>query len=413
MAYEVVMPQMGADMKEGTLIRWLKKEGDEVQRGEPIAEIETDKANIEIEAFEGGVFRKALANPGDVVAVGQVIAVLAAREEDISKYEGAAAAPERRPEPALPTGRQAMAAAARPSAAQTQVQQPPGRGDGRVHASPVARRIAEEKGVELTQVRGTGPEGRITREDVEAFLQTRTAGPSPKPAEAPKEAPVTSMSRMRQAIARRMAKSKREAPHYYVTVEIDMTDAQRFRAQLNAALGDQAHVSVNDLLVKASAKALQRYPMFNTWFVDEQVQQQEAQNVCIGIALEEGLIAPAILDCGRKSLVEIAQASRSLAERAKSGTLKPDEYGSGTFTISNLGMYGIDELIAIIQPPQTAILGVGRVKPQPVARDGAVEIAEVMQAALSGDHRVSDGAMGAQFLGEIKRLLESPVTLLL
>ena len=171
------------------------------------------------------------------------------------------------------------------------------------------------------------------------------------------------MSRMRQAIARRMAKSKREAPHYYVTVAVEMTEAQRFRSQLNAALGDEAHVSVNDLLVKASAKALQRYPAFNTWFVDEQVQQQEAQNVCIGIALEEGLIAPAILDCGQKSLAEIARASRSLAERAKSGALKPDEYANGTFTISNLGMYGIEELIAIIQPPQTAILGVGQVKP--------------------------------------------------
>ncbi len=404
MAYEVVMPQMGADMKEGTLIRWLKKEGDEVQRGEAIAEIETDKANIEIEAFEGGVFRKALAQPGDVVAVGQVIAVLAAPDEDISKYEAPTAAREREP---------AMATVARPSAAQAPAREPPGRGDGRVHASPVARRMAEEKGVDLAQVHGTGPEGRITREDVEGFLQTRMAQPSPKPLEMAKESPPASMSRMRQAIARRMAKSKREAPHYYVTVDIDMTEARRFRAQLNAALGDQAHISVNDLLVKASAKALQRYPIFNTWFVDEQVQQQEAQNVCIGIALEEGLIAPAILDCGHKSLVEIAQASRSLAERAKSGSLKPDEYGAGTFTVSNLGMYGIDELIAIIQPPQTAILGVGRVKSQPVARDGVVETAEVMRAALSGDHRVTDGALGAQFLSEIKRLLESPVTLLL
>ncbi|MGA2286010.1 MAG: dihydrolipoamide acetyltransferase family protein [Dehalococcoidia bacterium] len=409
MAYEVVMPQMGADMKEGTLIRWLKKEGDEVQRGDPIAEIETDKANIEIEAFEGGVFRKALANPGDVVAVGQVIAVLGAADEDISKYGAPAAAREREP---------AMAAAARPSAsAQTQVQEPPGRGDGRVHASPVARRMAEEKGVDLAQVHGTGPEGRITREDVEAFLQGRAAlPPPPKPAEARpevREAAPAPVSRMRQAIARRMAASKREAPHYYVAVDIEMTEAQRFRAELNAALDERAHISVNDLLVKASALALQKYPMFNSWFVDEQVQPQEAQNVCIAIALEEGLIAPAILDCGHKSLAEIALASRSLAERAKSGALKPDEYAAGTFTVSNLGMYGIDELIAIIQPPQAAILGVGRVKAQPVAHDGAVEIAEVMRAALSGDHRVTDGALGAQFLGEIKRLLESPVSLLL
>ncbi len=210
-----------------------------------------------------------------------------------------------------------------------------------------------------------------------------------------------------------MAKSKREAPHYYVAVDIEMTEAQRFRSQLNSALGEEKHVSVNDLLVKASALALQRYPTFNAWMVDEQIQPQAAQNVCIAIALDDGLIAPAILDCGRKSLVEIGQASRSLAERAKSGALKPDEFAAGTFTVSNLGMYGIDELIAIIQPPQTAILGVGRVKPQPVARDGDIEVVDVMRAALSGDHRVTDGALGAQFLGEIKRLLESPVSLLL
>jgi pyruvate dehydrogenase E2 component (dihydrolipoamide acetyltransferase) len=407
MAYEVVMPQMGADMKEGTLIRWLKKEGDEVRRGETIAEIETDKANIEIEAFEGGVFRKTLAQPGDVVAVGQVIAIIGAAGEDVSKYEA------RR---AVPTGRQApqpaMAAAAKPTtaAAPPAAKAPPG-GDGHVRASPVARRIAEEKGIDLARVSGTGPEGRITREDVEAFLQRQPSAPEKEPAGAPAgKAPA--MSKMRQAIARRMAQSKREAPHYYVTVDVEMTEAQRLRSELNATLGEEAHVSVNDLLVKASAKALQRHPMFNTWFIDGEVQQQEAQNVCIAIALDEGLIAPAVLDCGRKSVVEIAQASRSLAERARSGALKPDEYSGGTFTVSNLGMYGIEELIAIIQPPQTAILGVGRVSPRPVARDGAVEVAEVMTLALSGDHRVTDGALGAQFLGEIKRLLEAPVDLL-
>jgi pyruvate dehydrogenase E2 component (dihydrolipoamide acetyltransferase) len=275
--------------------------------------------------------------------------------------------------------------------------------------------MAEERGVDLSRVSGTGPEGRITREDVEAFLQGRPAAPPApeKPPEAPREGAPVAMSRMRQAIARRMAQSKREAPHYYVTVDVEMAEAQRLRSQLNATLGEEAHVSVNDLLVKASAKALQRHPMFNTWYVDDQVKQQEAQNVCIAIALDEGLIAPAILDCGRKSVVEIAQASRSLAERARSGSLKPEEYSGGTFTVSNLGMYGIEELIAIIQPPQTAILGVGRISPRPVARDGAVEIVEMMTLALSGDHRVTDGALGAQFLGEIKRLLEAPVGLLL
>ncbi len=426
MAYEVVMPQMGADMKEGTLIRWLKNEGDEVKRGEAIAEIETDKANIEIEAFESGVFRKTLAGPGDVVAVGQVIAVIAAADENISKYEG-----KREPEPAVRAARQTAAAAApSPSreAPPPPSEAPPG-GDGHVRASPVARRIAAEKGVDLSRVSGTGPEGRITREDVESFLEAQAPAPSEAPREAAAPTPLAAarapetvptpgagapvaMSRMRQAIGRRMAQSKREAPHYYVTVTVEMAEAQRLRSQLNATLGEEAHVSVNDLLVKASAKALQRYPAFNTWLVDGEVRQQEAQNVCIAVALDEGLIAPAILDCGRKSIIEIAQASRSLTERARSGSLKQDEYSGGTFTVSNLGMYGIEELIAIIQPPQTAILGVGRIRPEPVAHEGMVEVAEVMTLALSGDHRVTDGAMGAQFLTEIKRLLEMPVALL-
>jgi pyruvate dehydrogenase E2 component (dihydrolipoamide acetyltransferase) len=402
MAYEVVMPQMGADMKEGTIVRWLKKEGEEVERGEIIAEIETDKANVEIEAFESGVFRKVLAQPGETVAVGQVIALIAAPDEDVSQYEAA-------PAPKGPAA--APAPAAEPARAPTVA--PPPAAEGRVRASPVARRIAQEKGIDLRQVSGSRPEGRIVRRDVEAFL-ARGAPPAAeeKPAAPPTAEPVT-MSRMRQAIARRMAQSKREAPHYYVTAEIDMTEAQRLRSQLNVYLGEQAHVSVNDLLVKAAAKALARYPIFNTWLVEGEVRRHELQNVCIAIALEEGLIAPAIVDCGSKSLAQIARASRDLAERAKSGVLKPEEYSGGTFTVSNLGMFGLDELIAIIQPPQTAILGVGQVRSVPVVREGQIAVAEVMKAALSADHRVTDGAQGAQFLGEIKGFLENPVGLLL
>ena len=257
---------------------------------------------------------------------------------------------------------------------------------------------------------------KILRGQEKAPLVPEAPAVEAPPAEATATAPVegqkVEMSRMRQTIARRMAQSKREAPHYYVTVAVDMTEAQRMRSQLNATLGEEARISINDLLVKAVAKALAKQPMFNTWFVDGEIRRYEAQNVCIAIALEDGLIAPAILDCGRKSLVEIAQASRSLAERAKSGALKPEEYADGTFTISNLGMFGVEELIAIIQPPQTAILGVGMVSATPVARDGVVAIADVMKLALSGDHRVTDGAQGAQFLSEVKRLLESPIGLL-
>jgi pyruvate dehydrogenase E2 component (dihydrolipoamide acetyltransferase) len=402
MAYEVVMPQMGAEMKEGRLIRWLKSEGDQVERGEAIAEIETDKANIEIEAFQGGVFRKTLAQPGETVAVGQVIALIAAPEEDVEEYEAARpAAPEK--ERAAVAEKERAPTPARPAE------------EGFIRASPVARRIAEQRGVDLRQIRGSGPEGRIVRRDVESFLSEAAARPEEEPKAPPAAAPPAAapMTRMRQAIARRMTQSKREAPHYYVVVDVDMTEAQRLRSQLNASLATDARVSVNDLLVKAAAKALARHPVFNTWFVDGEVRRQDAQNVCIAIALDEGLIAPAILDAGKKNVVEVAEASRSLAERARSGALRAEEYSGGTFTVSNLGMFGVEELIAIIQPPQTAILGVGAVRRAPVVRDDTVSIADMMKLALSGDHRVTDGAQGAEFLAEIKRLLESPLNLLL
>ena len=406
MISEVVMPQMGADMEEGTVIRWLKQEGQPVERGEIIAEIETDKANVEIEAFESGVFSKILAAEGDTVDVGTIIAVIASPDEDVSQYEratvGAKPAEAKEAEQAQP-----RAGAERPP---VQPKQAPARTNGRVRASPVARKLAQQNAVDLMQVKGTGPDGRIVKRDVEAAVAQKTAGGQRAAVEAP--AAVVGMSRMRQAIARRMAQSKREAPHYYVTVDIDMTEAERLRHQLNDAVEEYPRVSVNDLIVKASAMSLSRHPIFNTWLVEGEIRQHEAINVCIAIALEDGLIAPAILDCQAKSLAEIAQASRSLAERARTGSLKPEEYSGGTFTVSNLGMYDVEALVAIIQPPQTAILGVGAVRPSPVVHEGAIQKADLMKVALSADHRVTDGAQGAQFLNEIRRLLENPVALL-
>ena len=400
MISEVVMPQMGADMEEGTIIRWLKREGDAVERGEIIAEIETDKANVEIEAFELGVFRKVLASEGDTVAVGAVIAIIASPEEDISRYQAAA----KKAKDEAPSAAAEVKAPRRGGAAPS---------DSRVRASPVARRLAQEKEIDLAQVEGTGPAGRIVQRDVEAAIERLAAGaPEPAPAAAP-AAPteVVGMSRMRRTIARRMAQSKREAPHYYITLDIEMTEAERLRRQLNDASHREPHISVNDLIVKASAMALARHPVFNTWFVEGEIRRHQAINVCVAIALEEGLIAPAILDCGSKSLAQIAQASRSLAERAKSGSLKPEEYSGGTFTVSNLGMYDVETLVAIIQPPQTAILGAGAVRPAAVVREGQVTVAELMKVALSADHRVTDGGQGAQFLNEIRRLLEDPAAL--
>jgi pyruvate dehydrogenase E2 component (dihydrolipoamide acetyltransferase) len=404
MISEVVMPQMGADMTEGTIVRWLKNEGEPVERGEIIAEIETDKANVEIEAFESGLFRKVLAQEGETIAVGTTIAVIASAEEDISQYERGGGAQ-----------RPAAAEAAPATEAKPSVEAAPARAGGRVRASPVARKLAEERGLDLATVRGTGPDGRIVRRDVEAAAGAASA-PSPAPAApAAPETGVTTleMSRMRQAIARRMAQSKREAPHYYIAVDVDMTDAERLRHQLNDTLRRNPHVSTNDFIVKASAVALARHPAFNTWLVDGQVQQRAAINVCLAIALDEGLIAPAILDCGNKGLIDISRASLDLIERAKSGALKQDEYTGGTFTVSSLQPIDVETLIAIIQPPQTAILGVGNVREAPVVRDGQIVVAKLMKVTLSADHRVTDGVQGARFLQEIRRLLERPAALLL
>lgn len=428
MAFEVVMPQMGAEMKEGTILRWLKKEGDPVERGEIIAEIETDKANVEIEAFEGGVFRKALAREGDTVPVGTVIAIIGAPDEDISAYLGAApdegtrvaaTATARESEPA--ESKQAEFPAAVAQAPAHAPAAPPRAEDGRVRASPLARRLAQELGIDLRQVRGTGPDGRIVRRDVEAFAAQRAAAPAPAPAPeaapaaAPAAAPsgieVVPMSRMRQAIARNMAASKREAPHYYLTLDVDMTEAQRVRNEINAFVDEADRVTVNDLVVKAVARALEAHPIFNAWFVDGEIRRHAVINVCIAIALEDGLIAPALLDVASKSLGQIARESRSLAERARQGGLRSEELTSGTFTVTNLGAYGVETLIGIIQPPQTAILGVGAIMPKPVVRDGEVVIRDVMKLALSADHRVTDGAQGARFLTDIARFLEHPLSL--
>jgi pyruvate dehydrogenase E2 component (dihydrolipoamide acetyltransferase) len=454
MISEVVMPQMGADMKEGTVLRWLKSEGDEVQRGETIAEIETDKANIEIEAFDAGVFRRVLVPEGETVEVGTVIAVIAAPSDDISSYEtgekrtsaapASEAAQSARPAQPPPTKAEPSSGAEAPAPspaygapepspatarapARAEAAPAATRVDGRNRASPVARRLAEELGIDLAQVRGSGPDGRIVRRDIEeakARGPTAAAAPAaPATPTAAREAPATPrtplpapgsvtdvpLTRMRQTIARRMAQSKRESPHYYLTVDVDMTEAVRMRAQINEGLGDGGRVSINDLLILASIRALQRHPNFNSWWVDEHLQVHGRINIGIAIALDDGLIAPAVLDCQAKPLTQISREARDLAERARSGAaLTADEYSAGTFTITNLGAFGVDSLIGIINPPQTAILGVGRVQERPVVLDGQITARSMMTLALSADHRATDGAEGARFLATLKGLLEKP-----
>ena len=453
MATLMVMPQMGYDMHEGKVVRWLKDEGEEVIRGEVIAEIETDKATVEYEAYTGGVMAKIVAEVGATIPVGELIAVITAPGEAIPEdilTDAAVAASADSPAPATVETPAPTAEAAHSG------------DDGEVRASPLARRLANERGVDLSTVNGTGPGGRITEADIpeqglpaaatNGFvrasplakrlarergidLTTLTGtGPGGRITEvdvpehaAPVAAPATDdgaapaalasetveLSRMRQAIARVTVDSKREAPHFYVAVDIDMTKAMSFRRDLNDELDVEKRVSVNDFIVKASAIAIGRHPKFNSFFRDDHLQMNASINVGIAIALESGLIVPGINGCEGKSLVEIAVASRDLVARANSGTLRNDEYSGTTFSVSNLGMFDIESFTAIIFPPHAAVLAVGTVKEQPVVRDGELAVAQVMKATLSTDHRVADGAEAAQFLVEIKKLLENPISLVI
>ena len=426
MISEVVMPQMGADMKEGILVRWLKAEGDQVKRGDVIAEIETDKANVEIEAYENGVLRKAVAREGETVPVGQVIAVVAGPEDDISTYEaakpplpvgegggeGASAAPRPAPGPpaaqATPARREAPTAPPSPAASV-----PATRSDGRIRASPVARRLAEEAGIDLATLHGTGPDGRIVRRDVEAARApapaARDALPSLTEVDLVEDVP---LNRMRQTIARRMQQSKQTAPHYYLINDVDMTEAVRTRSQINEALGESGRVSVNDLILFATAKALVQHPRFNGYWVEDHLQLHGQINIGIAVALDEGLIVPAVIDCGRKGLRQIADEARDVAERARRGSLSPEEYSAATFTISNLGPFDLDVLVPIINPPQVAILGIGTARPKPVVRGDEIVARHMMSVALAADHRATDGAEGARFLATLRQYLEAPALLL-
>ena len=411
MATTIVMPQMGYDMREGTVVRWRKQEGESVTRGEVIAEIETDKATVEMEAYSAGVLSKIVVEEGKTVPVGELIAVIGEPGETlppIEELQGKDASTSVAPaEPAVAEIKAEATAPTTPAPAPS----------AEVRATPIARRLAREKGIDLTQVSGTGPGGRITEADVVSYEKSGGEAPAPSAA-APVAQPVLSggkveLSRMRRAIAKVTVQSKREAPHFYVTSEINMSEAMSVRAQLNETLGGDIRVSVNDLIVKAAALALITYPNFNASFQEDHLQLHANLNIGIAIALEQGLIVPAISDCQNKSLADIAKASRDLIQRAQSGTLRAEEYTGGTFSISNLGMFDVESFTAIIFPPNAAVLAVGTVKEQPVVRDGQIVIAQIMKATVSVDHRVADGAEGARFLMEVKKNLEQPVRLLL
>jgi len=412
-AKEVVMPQMGYDMTEGVVLRWVKREGDAVKRSEVIAEIETDKATIEMEAESSGLLRKIVVREGLKVPVGQVIAYIGTADEPLPETPTAASAPPAQDTPATPPPTETPAFDGSPP------EPAPG---APLKVSPVARRLADKLGIDVKSIVGTGPDGRITKDDVIAVSQQTPALPSTPPQAAATKPSATAttlqdgrieLSRMGQAIARVTQVAKQTIPHYYVTVGIDMTRALEFRKELNEALEGTTRVSLNDITVKACAMTLVKYPAFNSVFAGDHLQVNAHVNVGIAIALPEGLIVPAVMECERKSLVQIAKDSKDLGQRARAGKLRQDEYTQGTFSLSNLGSYHVDQFAAIIVTPQSAVLAVGTVSPTPVVRDGQIVIRQMMNTTVSCDHRVSNGADAALFLGEIKRLLENPASLVM
>ncbi|MDI3339420.1 MAG: dihydrolipoamide acetyltransferase family protein [Sphaerobacter sp.] len=434
MAKTVVMPQMGYDMDAGTLLRWLKQEGERVARGEPIAEIETDKVNLEIESFEEGVVRKHLVAEGQTVPVGEPIAIVGEPDEPID-LPAAAGAPRAAPAaaqasaPAAPGPADGVASAPQPEPVSQVAERAPGE---RVRASPLVRRLAAEHGIDLRTITGTGPGGRIVKEDILPLIgrPAELAAPAaPAPVAAPAAvaaapaAPtaeaalpgmppseVRDLSRMRKTIARRMTESF-QAPHFYVTTTVDMGAALAFREQVNEQLEPEQKVSINDLIVKATALALRKFPMLNASFAGEQVRIYQRIDIAIAVAVEGGLISPFIPDTDHKTLGEIARISKDLIERARSGGLRPEEYQGGTFTISNLGMYDVESFIAVINPPQAGILAVGSIRKEPVYREGTFVPVDLMRITISADHRVTDGAEAARFLAEVRRYLETPMLL--
>ncbi|MFO8098324.1 MAG: pyruvate dehydrogenase complex dihydrolipoamide acetyltransferase [Salinibacter sp.] len=458
------MPKLSDTMEEGVLSAWLVDEGDSVAAGDILAQVETDKATMDLEAFDEGVLLKKVIDEGEAVPIGQLIAVIGEADEDISDLLGE-------------TGGDGASEAAADEGAETaedddaqepdEVEETPPEaevveepsGDGqfrertpepvpagtdaegrRLKASPLARRIAQEHDVELARVEGSGPEGRIIRRDVEAFVEEQAQAPvrdpgaredrSPEPAPQPAvEAPTYDMpedeatyesediSQMRKTIARRLSQSKYSSPHFYLTVDIDVEQAVDLREDLNelAEEQDRAKISFNDLITKACALALNDHPYVNAAYLPNEGEIRKYNRVHMGIAvaIDEGLITPVVRDADRKGLTEIARETRELAERARTRDLEPEEFEGATFTTSNLGMFGIEEFTAIINPPNAAILAIGEIRDTPVVEDGEVVPGKRMKVTLSCDHRVVDGALGAQFLDSVRSYLEEPMNLLL
>ena len=451
MPIEILMPALSPTMTEGNLAKWLKKEGDEVHSGDVLAEIETDKATMEVEAVDDGTIGKILVPEGaQGIKVNAPIALLLAEGEEASALRDVAPASPEPPSaaPSQQEPQQERETSALPAVttgpASLPASAPSGeRGDGRIFASPLARRMAQHAGLDLAAIRGSGPQGRIVKADIDAALSAARGAPAapappaaaPRPAAAPSgplvppAAPALSKERvaalagnppyterplnaMRRVIARRLTESKQTVPHFYLTIDSEIDALLKIRAELNAK-SEAYRISVNDFVIRAAALALRQVPAANASWSDEAILLWDSVDIAVAVALDDGLITPIVKAADRKGLAAIANETKDLVERARAGKLKLEEFQGGTFSISNLGMYGVLEFAAVINPPHGGILAVGAGQQRPVVKDGALTVATVMSCTLSCDHRAVDGAVGAQFLAAFKRLVEDPLTMLL
>ena len=424
MATNILMPALSPTMTEGTLARWLKKEGDQVKAGEIIAEIETDKATMEVEAVDEGILGKILVPGGTAgVKVNDVIAVLVEPGEAVGAAPAAkpAVAPAAAPAPAPVVAPAAQVPVAPAHSA-------PSSGD-RAVASPLAKRMAQQAGLDLSRIQGSGPNGRIVKADVEAALAKAPApqAAAPAPAARMPAAPVNTAalgahsavphSTMRKVIARRLSESKQNVPHFYVSMDIELDALLALRGQLNAASPKDGagafKLSVNDMVIKAAAVTLRRLPKVNASWTEDATILYDDVDISVAVSIPDGLITPIIRKADQKGLVAISSEMKDLAGRAKAGKLKPEEFQGGGFSISNMGMYGVRDFAAIINPPQAGILAVSAGEQRPVVKDGALAIATVMTCTLSVDHRIVDGALAAEWIAEFKRIVENPLSLML
>ena len=414
MAAFIVMPKLGFDMREGLLNQWLKEVGDPVSRGEVVAEIESDKATLELESQVEGQLLHLIEKDGAIVPIGAQMAIVGQDGEDISEMLAAIGNGDRSDSSQEEATPEAAAEPVQADSSTTVSSEFP----GGVKATPIARRVAAQHSVDLTNVGGTGPDGRIRKADVESYLAELTAPPDPaqrQPIELPTGEGIEEieMSRLRQAVGRRMAESKTTVPHFYVTSEVDMAPALALRKQINSAIPEDEKVTVNDLIVKATALALRQFPNLNASYAGDKLMRYDNINIGTAVAVEGGLLTVVQKNTDISTLSKVAGDNKAVIGRAREGRMKPDDVDGATFTVSNLGAFDVDHFIAIINPPDAAILAVGSARQVPVVVDGELVVGMRMKVTISADHRVTDGAEAARFLQTFKSIIENPLRLLL